>query len=154
MIKIVFICLGNICRSPMAEFIMKDIVQKANLGHLFSISSAGTSGYHDGEDMHHKTKALLKSKNIKACDFCSQKLTQKICDENDYIFVMDDSNFKEVIKNFPQHKHKIQKITNYTPNLAYTKVPDPWYSGNFDETYLILSNACLNLFYKLQNDLK
>ncbi|MCV3445820.1 low molecular weight phosphotyrosine protein phosphatase [Campylobacter lari] len=145
MIKIVFVCLGNICRSPMAEFIMKDLVSKANLNDKFTICSAGTSGYHDGEDMHYKTKSLLKDKDIISEPFYSRKLTEKICKENDYIIVMDNTNFKDVIKNFPDFKHKIQKITSYALELGYDEVPDPWYSGNFNETYYILSKACANL---------
>lgn len=150
MTKIIFVCLGNICRSPMAEFIMKDLVLKANLSKKFIITSAGTSGYHDGEDMHYKTKALLKSKNIISNPFTSQKLNAKMCEENDYIIVMDNANFNEVSKNFPQYKEKIKKITSYALNLGYDEVPDPWYSGDFDETYRILSHSCLNLLQLLK----
>ncbi|OCX43390.1 phosphotyrosine protein phosphatase [Campylobacter ornithocola] len=151
MTKIIFVCLGNICRSPMAEFIMKDLISKANLNNKFIISSAGTSGYHDGEDMHYKTKALLSNKNIITKPFYSKKLNLKMCKENDLIIVMDNNNYNEVVKKFPNFKHKIQKITSYALELGYDEVPDPWYSNNFNETYDILSHACvslLNTFYK------
>ncbi|EHZ4886068.1 MULTISPECIES: low molecular weight protein-tyrosine-phosphatase [Campylobacter] len=145
MTKIIFVCLGNICRSPMAEFIMKDLISKENLNNEFVISSAGTSGYHDGEDMHYKTKAMLNSKNIISKPFCSQKLSLKMCEDNDLIIVMDNSNYNDVVKNFPSVKHKIRKITSFALELGYDEVPDPWYSRNFDETYQILFNACCNL---------
>ncbi|EAJ0326062.1 low molecular weight phosphotyrosine protein phosphatase [Campylobacter lari] len=154
MTKIIFICLGNICRSPMAEFIMKDLLIKENLSDKISVCSAGTSGYHDGEDMHIKTKNLLKAKNIPAKNFSSKKLNEDLCKENDLIIVMDNSNFKDVSINFSKYAHKIQKITDYALNLDYQEVPDPWYSGNFEETYTILSNACSNLLKSLYKNLK
>ncbi|MCR6571284.1 low molecular weight phosphotyrosine protein phosphatase [Campylobacter insulaenigrae] len=145
MFNIIFVCLGNICRSPMAEFIMKDLIAQNNLNNKINVSSAGTSGYHDGEDAHYKTKEILKNKNILVKNFCSKKLNEKMCQENNLIIVMDNSNLKNTIKMFPAYKDKIKKLTDYVVNLDYDEVPDPWYSGDFDETYLILSNACANL---------
>ncbi|MBM0636625.1 low molecular weight phosphotyrosine protein phosphatase [Campylobacter sp. VicNov18] len=148
--KISFICLGNICRSPMAEFIMKDLIKKANLQKEFFITSAGTSGEHDGESMHPGTKNKLLAFNIDHQGFISKKLTQKLCDESDFLITMDNSNFKNVQTNFNNTQNKLLKITDFTPDLAYNEVPDPWYSGNFDETYEILSLACKNLLAFLQ----
>lgn len=143
--KIIFVCLGNICRSPMAEFIMKDLVKKANLEEEFFISSAGTSGEHDGEDMHKGTKNKLTNFGIEHKNFTSKKLTQKLCDESDFLITMDKANFKNVLKNFHNTQNKLIKITDFSPTLNYDEVPDPWYSGNFDETYEILALACKNL---------
>lgn len=151
MTKIVFICLGNICRSPMAEFIMKDLVEKEALNQQFHIISAGTSGYHDGEDMHQKTRAMLNSKNIKIDHFTSKKLTKDMCKNYDKLIVMDDKNLQYIKKEFKNFKHKINKITDYIPELGYKEIPDPWYSGDFDETYFLLSNACKNLLNSLKN---
>lgn len=150
--KIVFVCLGNICRSPMAEFVMKDLVKKANIENKICITSAGTSGEHNGEGMHYGTKNKLSSLNIEHKGFISKKLTQKLCDESDFLITMDDSNFKNVIKNFAQTERKVLKMTDFAPHLGYKEVPDPWYSGNFDETYTIISQACKNLLEKLLKD--
>lgn len=141
--RIIFVCLGNICRSPMAEFIMK------NLSDKHEITSAGTSGYHDGEDMHQGTKKLLKSKNIACEGFVSKKLNKKHCEEYDLILTMDDSNYNDVCKDFPEFKDKVKKICDYC-NLGYKNVPDPWYTGNFYEVYMILNNACKNLLKELE----
>lgn len=150
--KIVFVCLGNICRSPMAEFVMKDLVKKANIENKICITSAGTSGEHNGEGMHYGTKNKLSSLNIEHKGFISKKLTQNLCDESDFLITMDDSNFKNVIKNFAQTERKVLKMTDFAPHLGYKEVPDPWYSGNFDETYTIISQACKNLLEKLLKD--
>ncbi|TKX31806.1 low molecular weight protein-tyrosine-phosphatase [Campylobacter estrildidarum] len=143
--KITFVCLGNICRSPMAEFVMKDLIKKKNLQNKFIITSAGTSGEHDGEGMHFGTKNKLTNLNIEHQNFVSKKLTQKLCDESDFIITMDNSNFNNVLKNFKNTQNKLLKMTDFASELGYNEVPDPWYSGNFDETYKIISLACNNL---------
>ncbi|MBZ7967081.1 low molecular weight phosphotyrosine protein phosphatase [Campylobacter sp. RM9756] len=143
--KITFICLGNICRSPMAEFVMKDLIKKNKLEEFFFVTSAGTSGEHDGEGMHFGTKTKLESLNIKHQNFKSKKLTQKLCNESDFLITMDNSNFNNVLKKFNNVENKLLKMTDFAPNLGYNEVPDPWYSKNFDETYKIISLACENL---------
>lgn len=143
--KIIFVCLGNICRSPMAEFVMKDLVKKAKLEKDFYITSAGTSGEHDGEGIHYGSKKKLETLEIQTETFRSKKLTQSLCDEADFILTMDHSNFNNVLRKYKNVQNKLYKITNFAKELGYSEVPDPWYSGNFDETYTIVSKACKNL---------
>lgn len=145
--NIVFVCLGNICRSPMAEYVAKDLFLKHGL--KAQISSAGTSGYHDGEDMHIKTKHILQHHNIKADGFVSKKLTISMCENADLIVVMDKSNYKNVKQVFG-FESKLKLLTDYSKELGYDEVPDPWYSGDFDETYKIVSTACFNLMNSLK----
>ncbi|MBF0805134.1 MULTISPECIES: low molecular weight phosphotyrosine protein phosphatase, partial [unclassified Neisseria] len=95
--------------------------------------------------MHYGTKNKLAQLNIEHKNFTSKKLTQKLCDESDFLITMDNSNFKNVLKNFTNTQNKVLKITDFSPSLNYDEVPDPWYIGNFDETYKILSLACKNL---------
>ncbi|EHO9375099.1 low molecular weight protein-tyrosine-phosphatase [Campylobacter upsaliensis] len=147
--KIIFVCLGNICRSPMAEFVMKDLLEKEGREGEFKISSAGTSGEHNGENMHQGTKNKLNAKNIKAKNFTSKKLTQKMCDENELIIVMDSMNLRNVKRCYQNVELKLKKMTDFAKNLGYDEVPDPWYSGDFDETYHIISHACANLIKEL-----
>lgn len=144
--KIMFVCLGNICRSPMAEFVMKDLAKDKN----YIISSSGTAGYHNGEDMHDGTKKLLKSKNIACSGFVSKKLSLKHCEEFDLILTMDESNYNNVISAYPEFKDKVKPICKYC-DLGYKNVPDPWYTGNFEEVYMILNNSCKNLLKELEN---
>lgn len=82
--------------------------------------------------------------------FKSKKLSQALCDSSDLIIVMDEFNYKTVMKNYKNINTKIKKMTEYAKELPYDDVPDPWYSGNFDETYKILSLACANLANSLK----
>lgn len=158
MLKIAFVCLGNICRSPMAEFVMKDLVRAQGLEKDFFIFSAGTAGYHNGEDMHFKTKNKLKEKCIKARGFKSQKLSAKMCKESDFLITMDESNYHFVsilCQKSGVNAKKILRLCDFLPaHFDYKEVPDPWYSGDFDETYEIVKPACENLLEKLKKDLE
>lgn len=146
--KIIFVCLGNICRSPMAEFICKDLLKNKYKNINLKIDSAGTSGWNDGDGVHHGTASKLKEKKIDFKGFVSKKLTQKIFDENDMIFVMDNNNYENVLNNF-NDKNKVFKIVDYLTKSNYSEVPDPWYTNDFDETYNILHEAIDNLLHTL-----
>jgi hypothetical protein len=146
--KILFICLGNICRSPMAEYIFKDRAAKRGLSVY--AKSAGTSGWHDGEGMHNKTADILDKLNIAADDFVSSKIKKGDINDFDYLIVMDDSNLHDVQKLFGK-QDKIFKITDLLPQPhQYDHVPDPWYTGNFIETRDILTTCCDELINRLQ----
>ena len=120
--KILFVCLGNICRSPMAEYIAKDYVKKNNLNNI-EIKSRGTASYHEGEFMHKGTHTILEKYNIDHLDFKSKQITKNDYIESDFIFVMDDSNYDEIISRFG-YNEKVIKITNFC-TLGYSYVPDP-----------------------------
>lgn len=147
--KIQFICLGNICRSPMAEYLFKQIANERGLN--IHIDSAGTSGWHDGEFMHVNTAKILHQKGIDTSDFVSRRVSDHALKDYDYLIVMDDNNLHDMFKRFGKHPKKIFKITELLPTSSpYDHVPDPWYTGNFVETCQILSECCQILVDKLQ----
>lgn len=146
--NIIFVCLGNICRSPMAEYICKNLLNTKYNQLNVNVDSAGTSGYHDGEDMHKSTRKKLLENNIKNINFVSKKITKKLFDENDMIFAMDKNNYNDLINLFGEN-NKVVLITDYLVNQKYDYVPDPWYTNNFDETYSILSEAIDNFLNSL-----
>lgn len=138
--KILFVCLGNICRSPMAEYIFNDIAAKN--GIRAHAGSAGTSGWHNGEYMHCGTAEILDGMDIDSHTFTSRKIKPADLAAYDYIIVMDDSNLADVEKLFGRQPEKIFKITDLAPSCGYDHVPDPWYTGNFNETRNILTACC------------
>lgn len=134
MIKVLFVCHGNICRSPMAEFLFKDMVLKANLNDLFYIESAATSDEEIGNPVHYGTKKILDNLHID----CSEKRARRIKKEDykafDYIICMDSYNERNLLVFFKQDAdNKIKRLLDYT--IEKRDVIDPWYSGNFQQTY-------------------
>ena len=102
--KILFICLGNICRSPMAEYLFRAMA--AERGIAVQTASAGTSGWHDGEGMHCGTADVLDGLGIASQDFVSRKIKKSDLNDYDYLIVMDDSNLRDVEKLFGRQPEK------------------------------------------------
>jgi protein-tyrosine phosphatase len=129
MIKICFVCLGNICRSPMAEFIMKDKIKKLNLEDKYYIESRATSYEEEGNDMHISAKEILNLNNISYTKHKAKRLEIEDYQKFDYFICMDDSNVRNTINIFKNDNfNKVFKLNK-------ENVKDPWYTGNFNETY-------------------
>ena len=142
--KIIFVCLGNICRSPMAEFVMKDIVEKAGLGHEFEIASAATSTYEIGNPVYPPARQKLAEHGIDCKGKTARQITKRDYDYYDYIVAMDQSNIrnlKNMLSNDPQGK--ISLLMDYTSRPA--DVADPWYTGDFQVTWDDVSEGCKEL---------
>ncbi len=129
----------------MAEYYMKSLIS----GDGVSVSSAGTSGEHDGEGAHKGTINRLKKENISTAGFKSRRITEKMAANATHIIVMDASNERAVKSRFKEHAHKVMRLTDFAPHLGYSEVPDPWYSGDFDETFMIVKTACDELYKRL-----
>lgn len=157
MVKVLFVCLGNICRSPVAEGVFKDLVQKHNLEDQISCDSAGTKGWHAGQSPDQRAiKNALdngivlthKGREIKTADF----------DTFDHIVVMDESNFKDVYELYYKTKHttpsaeKLFLLRDYDPKVKGVKdVPDPYYGSalDFEEVFHIVQRSCATLLEHL-----
>ena len=134
MIKICFICLGNICRSPMAEFVFKNLVTKENLQNNFYITSKGTSNEEQGNHLHPQAALKLKKHNIPYNFHFASQIMANEYNDFDYFIVMDSSNYRNLQRIFQNDKNKkIFKLLDFTDNSK--DIADPWYTGNFDLTY-------------------
>ncbi|MBP6116232.1 MAG: low molecular weight phosphotyrosine protein phosphatase [Neisseriaceae bacterium] len=147
--SILFVCLGNICRSPMAEGVMRRLLDEANLSAKVSVDSAGTSGWHDGKPEHLGTRAQLQQHGISLPGFQSRKLLAQDQQHFDYIVVMDDQNALDTEACFG-NANKVLKLTDLCQNFTVAGVPDPWFTKNFDETYQIILDGCQQLLSLIQ----
>lgn len=147
--RILFVCLGNICRSPMAEYVLRHQAAAAGTAHRIDSQSAGTSGWHDGEDMHRGTAQMLRQHGIAPTGFTSSRVKRTDFDACDFLIAMDDNNLVELERLFGRHPEKIFKLTDLIPESGMDHVPDPWYTGDFAETYRLCQAGCSALLAKL-----
>ena len=143
MIKILFVCHGNICRSPMAEFVMKDLVKKAGREKNFLIESAATSTEEIGNPVHRGTKQKLAQFDISVAGKTARQMTKKDYEEFDYIIAMDSFNTRNIARIVDDKDGKVSKLLNYAGESG--DIADPWYTGNFDETYEDVLRGCKGL---------
>lgn len=141
MINILFVCLGNICRSPMAEAVFRDLVHKENLSDVIQVDSAATSSWHIGNPPHKGTIAKLKEYQISTDGMSGRQLEKSDFEKFDYIIGMDTSNVTNIKEILGQPNHP--KIIRFLDLTDHQKdVPDPYYTGDFQETYNLVIDGC------------
>ncbi|MBQ2661717.1 MAG: low molecular weight phosphotyrosine protein phosphatase [Clostridia bacterium] len=151
MTKILFVCHGNICRSPMAEFVMKDIVEKAGLEDEFYIESAATSTEEIGESVYPPVRSLLEKHGISCEGKRARQITRADYDNFDYIIGMDSANIRNMLRIFGEDRQgKLSLLKDYTDFPG--DVADPWYTRDFNLTWNEVALGCRELLSALRND--
>lgn len=149
MIKVLMICHGNICRSTMAEFVLKDMVKKKGLEHLFEIASAGTSREEIGNDTHRGTKKKLNEMNISYSRRQARQVTRQDYFHYDYLICMDRHNIRNLNRIIGADTDcKVSLLLDYCDREG-EDIADPWYTGNFDITYDDIVNGCIGFLKKV-----
>lgn len=149
MIKILFICHGNICRSPMAEFVLKDILAALRFPYPeISVASAATSTEEIGNPVHHGTRAILRRHGIDTSGKYARQMTKKDYKEYDHLIGMDQWNIWNMLRiTGGDPEKKICRLLDFTD--APGDIADPWYTGDFETTYKDVVKGCQALLAKL-----
>ena len=141
MTRILFVCHGNICRSPMAEYVMKDLVNKAGLSEEFFISSAATSREELGNGVYPPARRMLAEHGIACAGHAARQITAKDYQDYDYIIGMDEENLRNMRRVFSgDPDRKVSLLLDHAGRGG--DVADPWYTGDFEATWRDVSDGC------------
>lgn len=147
--KVLFICLGNICRSPMAEFVFKDIVDKAGKEKDYYVCSRATSDEEEGNPVYPPARAQLSRRGISCDGKFARQLQKKEYEEYDLFVRMEDSNVRNTLHIFGgDPDKKVVKLLDFTEEKG--NIADPYFTGDFDLTYRQIAKGCAGLFSYLE----
>ena len=145
MYNILFICYGNICRSPMAEMIFKDLIYKNNKKYMFNCDSKATSMEEFGNGIYPKAKKVLEDHNVTIEKHYASMVKKEDYDKYNYIICMDNMNYNQLISIFNGDKdNKIKMLMSFTNNDE--EIEDPWYTNRFEKVYDQINKGCNGLF--------
>lgn len=151
-VRVLFVCLGNICRSPMAEAVFQHLVDQAGLSDEFEIDSAGTGGWHVGERAHSGTRSILRQHGIQY-EGSARRVNERDFTHFDYMLAMDSENLGDLREMMPGNTTAtIKRFLEFAPELNTRDVPDPYYEGNFEEVYTLVNAAAAGLLAHVRQE--
>ncbi|HLS65995.1 MAG TPA: low molecular weight protein-tyrosine-phosphatase [Pseudogracilibacillus sp.] len=142
MIRVLFVCLGNICRSPMAEAVFRHRVLEEGLVEKIEVDSAGTALWHSGKPPHEGTRNKLDEVGISYDGMTARQIRQDDFDRFQYVIVMDEDNLSNLRAEYDIPDHVVvKKLLDFLEDNPEKNVPDPYYTGDFQETYELVTAA-------------
>lgn len=156
MIKVLFVCLGNICRSPSAEGVFRKLVEEHGLLHQIEIDSAGTHAYHVGSPPDERAQQAASRRGIDMSDMRGRRIDEGDFYIFDYVLAMDESNEYHLREMAPAEEiHKIELFLNYAPQRSESEVPDPYYGGHtgFEKVLDMIEDASEGLLADIKSRL-
>jgi len=153
LIEVLFVCLGNICRSPMAEGVFQHLVSEAGLADRIAAGSAGTSGWHVGNPAHEGTRAVLHDHGILYHGRARQVTTADL-HQADFVVAMDMSNVRDLrrLDHNDTLDGKLHLLLDFAPPGSPRDVPDPYYDGNFERVYRLVESGCSGLLEHIREE--
>ena len=148
--NVLFVCMGNICRSPTAEGIFRSIVLKQELSDFFEIDSAGTHAYHIGNPPDSRSQKTARKHGVDLSNQRARKVHESDFFYYDYIIAMDTDNIEILRSICPANSQsQIKLLLDYLPNPSFPSVPDPYFGGKFDEVFEMVHTACTSFLENL-----
>jgi protein-tyrosine phosphatase len=152
-VKVLFVCMGNICRSPTAQGVFEKLVDEYNLAEVVSVDSAGTHAYHVGEPPDARASEAAVKRGIDLSRQRARRVRAEDLDEFDYVLAMDESNYDELTSlSGPQHTAKVRLLLEFAPGLSVREVPDPYYGGvtGFERVLDLIEQASAGLLAEIR----
>lgn len=153
MVNVLFVCMGNICRSPMAEGIFRREIAKAGLQDKVQFDSAGTHSYHVGAPPDARAQGAIKKRGVDISDLRGRQVADADFDKFDYVLAMDSDNLRLLKHQAPDNKHeKIRLLLSFSPRYRNQQVPDPYYGGahGFEENLDMIEDAVAGLIGEIE----
>jgi len=156
MVKVLFVCMGNICRSPTAHGVFRELVRNEGLGDLIAIDSAGTHAYHVGKPPDERAQATARSRGFDLSDLRARQVRPEDFIEYDYVLAMDDENYVTLEAQCPsEHLNRLRMFLEFAPEEGVREVPDPYYGGakGFEYVFDLVDAASRGLLQDIRRRL-
>jgi protein-tyrosine phosphatase len=156
LIRVLFVCMGNICRSPTAHGVFESLVQRSGLAHRIEVDSAGTHAYHVGEPPDARSQQVAKGRGVDLSGQRARRVQPDDFRHFDYLVAMDRDNYRELQRICPAGlENKLRLFMEFAPESGVQEVPDPYYggSGGFERVFRMVEEAADGLLEKLRKDL-